>query len=361
MGCAPSSPTRESTQLQGLLAVLHIGGRVEVADSRWINLHAFRQMNAERCGQGWAPNAPTSELKFAPAPPGYWWPATVIALSSAKGVKVAFEGYNSTWHTWINNPDKVPQHHVTECVTAIPAAGTTVEVQLVQLAPFWARGRIVGRDGTTRDRAIVGLMGDSSTSLNQLSTVCVPLRFLRVVDGTGDVLERFANVSSTSPVPSAIVVRHAGTGFVNGLYVRDGYYCEAPLYKCGQIWLLRYRLPSGAHFWYLADKDRLDVDDGDYYRIRSEAKLPPTDAADTWIIAKDGTRPAPSFEQLFDEASPAVGVAVDAAVNAADLNGIAVTGTRVIAQGVSVDPRALPVVLGVAYTNDVSASGATAV
>ena len=34
------------------------------------------------------------------------------------------------------------------------------------------------------------------------------------------------------------------------------------MHEAGQLWLIRYRLPSGALFWYIADKDQLNVNDG---------------------------------------------------------------------------------------------------
>ena len=75
---------------------------------------------------------------------------------------------------------------------------------------------------------------------------------------------------------SDIMVEGAGVPDANGLYVRDGEYEGAPLFKKGQWWLLRYFLPrSGNHWWYIADKDQLSRDDGDLYRIKSEEQTPP--------------------------------------------------------------------------------------
>jgi hypothetical protein len=60
----------------------------------------------------------------------------------------------------------------------------------------------------------------------------------------------------TVPKPEAYFVRGAGVDFVNGTYVRDGEYKGADRYvqqSGGQIWLIRYTLPSGSVYWYLAD------------------------------------------------------------------------------------------------------------
>jgi len=107
--------------------------------------------------------------------------------------------------------------------------------------------------------------------------------------------------------PHGYRVEGAGSAEVDGLYVRDGEYGGAPLFKKGRLWLLRYRVPSSglgradgrtAHlWWYIADKDSLHADDGDLYmyRIRcaepGDEGLPPTRA--NWSLAKDGRSPAP--------------------------------------------------------------------
>jgi hypothetical protein len=58
-------------------------------------------------------------------------------------------------------------------------------------------------------------------------------------------------------------------------------------------------MPSGVFFWYITDKNRLDRDDGDLYRVRSDAQTPPCDVA--WDRAQDGRTPCPSFEASFAE------------------------------------------------------------
>ena len=100
-------------------------------------------------------------------------------------------------------------------------------------------------------------------------------------------------------VPStvdAISVRGAGVSACNGEYVRDGDYAGAPCFKNGRWWILRYRMPSGRLFWYIADKDRLTQDAGDLYRIRSASPLPP--CHQRWSCAADGEQPTPSLSAV---------------------------------------------------------------
>jgi len=57
--------------------------------------------------------------------------------------------------------------------------------------------------------------------------------------------------------------------------------------------MIRYHLPSGRRFWYIADKYNLDSDDQDYYRIASNQETPPTAVA--WGLARDGVSPGPTL------------------------------------------------------------------
>ena len=111
------------------------------------------------------------------------------------------------------------------------------------------------------------------------------------------------------PPPYGYRVEGAGTTEADGLYVRDGEYCGAPLFKKGRLWLLRYRLQSGNLWWYIADKDNLDKDDGDLYRIKCVAPededLPP--AGSKWLKAKDGALPAPTFTLVQTNPDAAAG------------------------------------------------------
>ena len=80
---------------------------------------------------------------------------------------------------------------------------------------------------------------------------------------------------------------------VNGFYQRDGEYGGAPLFKNGQWWLLQYTMRSGNSYWYIADKDNLNSNDGDMYRVQDNGLLPPTTVQ--WLKAKDGVLPAPTL------------------------------------------------------------------
>ena len=52
--------------------------------------------------------------------------------------------------------------------------------------------------------------------------------------------------------------------------------------------------PIGATLWYIADKDKLDTDDSDYYRVRCNHDIdmlkPPESG---WECAGDGAEPGP--------------------------------------------------------------------
>ena len=98
---------------------------------------------------------------------------------------------------------------------------------------------------------------------------------------------------AAQPATSGFTVSGAGSSEVNGFYERDGEYGGAPLYKNGQWWLLRYVMKSGSAWWYIADKDSLDSNDGDMYRVKHEGMVPPTDVE--WMKAKDGVVPAPTL------------------------------------------------------------------
>ena len=102
-------------------------------------------------------------------------------------------------------------------------------------------------------------------------------------------------------IPGAYLLSGAAIPQANGVYARDGSYSGAPLFKNGQLWLLRYTMPSGARFWYVADKDMLDRDDGDLYRVRSPSGLPPQTG---WGLAKDGRAPPPTLQALPDIDGP---------------------------------------------------------
>ena len=101
-------------------------------------------------------------------------------------------------------------------------------------------------------------------------------------------------------IPGAFLASGAGIPQANGLYVREGTYSGAPLFKNGQLWLLRYTIGS-TKFWYIADKDLLAVDDGDLYRVKCPHGLP---SLSGWGLAKDGLGPAPRLQSVTDVEGP---------------------------------------------------------
>ena len=140
-------------------------------------------------------------------------------------------------------------------------------------------------------------------------TCLIILKTLKAAGWPGDEFRRPADRPATPVAPAAndgvyraaapaaaglqsITVSGAGTPAANGVYRRDGEYQGAPLFKKGQWYLLRYKIRDSS-WWYIADKDRLSVDDGDLYRVRSNADEPPLSVP--WQLAKDGRNPVPTF------------------------------------------------------------------
>lgn len=104
----------------------------------------------------------------------------------------------------------------------------------------------------------------------------------------------------------SVHVAGAGCEECNGDYHRDGVWGGAPLFKNGQWWLLRYQLRRST-YWYIADKDKLNVDDGDLYRVMSNAPLPPSNNSPmgTWRLAKDGRMPIPTIRLVRSQPATA--------------------------------------------------------
>lgn len=57
----------------------------------------------------------------------------------------------------------------------------------------------------------------------------------------------------------SVTASGAGVSACNGVYTRDGEYSGSPVFKHsgGAWWMLRYDMPSGRKYWYIADKNRL--------------------------------------------------------------------------------------------------------
>ena len=89
------------------------------------------------------------------------------------------------------------------------------------------------------------------------------------------------------------MVEGAGDVRVNGMYDHDGELNGAPLFKKDPWWMYRHMMPGGEEFWYISNKDTIDVDAGGFYRRR----MSPT--ADLhWSKARDGTLPPPTVTQV---------------------------------------------------------------
>jgi len=115
----------------------------------------------------------------------------------------------------------------------------------------------------------------------------------------GDGVESESSEPAPQDIPGAYYASGAAIPQANGVYVRDGTYSGAPLFKNGQLWLLRYTIGT-SQWWYIANKDQLDRDDGDLYRVKSLSDLPPQSG---WAPAQDGVAPAPTLAAYADAAS----------------------------------------------------------
>ena len=121
---------------------------------------------------------------------------------------------------------------------------------------------------------------------------------LRVCTSAAEELRQLARMSDLFLRGSAVVrilVSGAGVEAANGEYVRDGEFAAAPVFKHpeGRWWMIRYRLPNGSFYWYIADRNRLDTDAGDLYRVKTRMLLPPCDMP--WGLARDGVEPPPTL------------------------------------------------------------------
>eukprot|EP00933_Yihiella_yeosuensis_P079418 TRINITY_DN919_c2_g1_i2.p1 TRINITY_DN919_c2_g1~~TRINITY_DN919_c2_g1_i2.p1 ORF type:complete len:242 (-),score=40.75 TRINITY_DN919_c2_g1_i2:487-1212(-) len=113
-------------------------------------------------------------------------------------------------------------------------------------------------------------------------------------DTTGIELDAIANAIMTGAGVSAYTVSNAGVSIVNGTYVRDGRHNGAPVFKKGQIWLIKWSETR----WYFADKDKLELSDGDYYSCDDvDTYLPPCFG---WEEDTDGKDPTPTLEAILE-------------------------------------------------------------
>ena len=104
----------------------------------------------------------------------------------------------------------------------------------------------------------------------------------------------------------AYVVRGAGVAGCNGTYTRSLEQDGVPSFINGETLMLRYRLPSGTQWWYLADQRSLDRSTGDYYRVQSSSDTPPLAG---WPIdgqTPDGQAPPPTVSVASAAVTPAL-------------------------------------------------------
>mmetsp|Transcript_54242 Transcript_54242/g.87631 ORF Transcript_54242/g.87631 Transcript_54242/m.87631 type:complete len:328 (-) Transcript_54242:37-1020(-) len=92
---------------------------------------------------------------------------------------------------------------------------------------------------------------------------------------------------------------------VNGIYHRQGNLMDGvPCYRNGAgVLLFRYRMASGASFWYLSSQsNNLNSSEGDYYRVKSES-VRPTLADWSCSHCPDGRGPAPVISLIINNNS----------------------------------------------------------
>lgn len=113
-------------------------------------------------------------------------------------------------------------------------------------------------------------------------------------------LDQVRDAVVTGAGVAAFIVSGAGSAVVNGVYVRDGIQESRPCFRNGQFWLCRY-----GDKWFIADKDRLDEDDGDFYScpVDDEEGLP---EGHGWECCVDGREPLPKIDSVLEGPSTLV-------------------------------------------------------
>mmetsp|Transcript_8385 Transcript_8385/g.20106 ORF Transcript_8385/g.20106 Transcript_8385/m.20106 type:complete len:302 (-) Transcript_8385:1156-2061(-) len=199
-------------------------------------------------------------LRKAEHNPGFWYPCVILSVSNTK-VMVRFDGTSDPkLDVWVPKAlvRRCCRSDNLACKNARPAAGTLVEIQVPDrwgsdgVADRWSWWpgvvQVYSRRRAESGRVMVALDLSSECLHRQLE---VPRERLRVV----------------LPAGTRVRVEGAGIDAVNGIYEAVGFHDGVPMFECQGVALVRCGLPSGSRFWYLADKSRIDVDDGDYYRI----------------------------------------------------------------------------------------------
>lgn len=332
MGCAESVEAAAAPPFNDgtILGSARVGDYLEAADRRALNLNNWMAANDELLGHDWRVGG-ENDCIIKPIT-AYWWPVRVVGARHRGGrreIKVSYAGYSSEWDEWVSTEHKLRHRHEADEWEAggVPPLGTQVEATMTQAggAHFWIGGAVQG--AAADGRALIeldvyneGPLPEGSFAANPngrgpIHQILAPLHLVRLrADAPAGAAPGVPALrrQSTPPMqtPTIVFVKGAGYRVANGAYTRDGEYGGAPLFKNGQLWLLRYRMPRGTHYWYIADKDRLDVDAGDLYRVRSASLLPP---AAGWDLAVDGHAPAPLLAFAFGEVATAVPVGFSSA------------------------------------------------
>mmetsp|Transcript_17088 Transcript_17088/g.47689 ORF Transcript_17088/g.47689 Transcript_17088/m.47689 type:complete len:473 (-) Transcript_17088:215-1633(-) len=242
--------------------------------------------------QGIRPAGLSALLKPARNSPGFWYQCTVIAVHDNAKVRVRFKSLNRdpAWESDVNRALIRHRRHPDATAPEAPdlPAGTLVEVQMPdrwkatgepELWSWWPGSvQVYSRRPNISGQVTVALDLSPDCTEHQ---VAVPRSRLRVVLSAG----------------VRVRVEGAGVPGVDGIYEAVGFHDGVPRFECNNMALLRHGLPSGSRFWYIADKSQVEVDDGDFYRIRSPLELPPASAAagGRWMCAKDGVEPIPNI------------------------------------------------------------------
>ena len=108
-----------------------------------------------------------------------------------------------------------------------------------------------------------------------------------------DTLDTIRDAIVTGAGTAAFEVVGAGTAKCNGIYVRRGMLHGRPVFKNGDTWLVYSHAA-----WYIGDKNKLDDDDGDYYKLDDDELHLPT--ALGWEVCQAGAEPAPSIIPIFE-------------------------------------------------------------
>eukprot|EP00658_Telonema_sp_P-2_P080971 TRINITY_DN8170_c0_g3_i8.p1 TRINITY_DN8170_c0_g3~~TRINITY_DN8170_c0_g3_i8.p1 ORF type:complete len:2166 (-),score=571.50 TRINITY_DN8170_c0_g3_i8:147-6644(-) len=128
------------------------------------------------------------------------------------------------------------------------------------------------------------------------------------------VLAPLLESSPCSPGQGSYMVSGAGAEQANGTYVRcdEGLMDGVAYYKnsANTLIMIRYAMKSGSKYWYITESTKIDLPEGDYYRIRSSAESPPF-GKNAWTTAgcPDGIEPAPLITQVaavIEEPEPPV-------------------------------------------------------